>query len=59
MGVRSRFRSSKCEFWFGEFSPREERVGKGPKSEATPNPSVKAPSLPDPLLHPLEEREKS
>ncbi len=38
------------------FSPREERVGRGPsRGEINKN----APPLPSPLLHPMEEREKS
>src|SRR5580765_3986040 len=37
-------------------SPCEERVGRGPRrGEANKNP----PALPSPLLHPMEEREKS
>src|SRR5712692_4084176 len=37
-------------------SPREERVGRGPRSGET---NKNAPPLPSPLLHPMEEREKS
>src|SRR6266852_9399761 len=37
-------------------SPREERVGRGPRRGAT---NKNAPPLPSPLLHPMEEREKS
>src|SRR5713226_147470 len=37
-------------------SPREERVGRGPRRGET---NKNAPPLPDPLLHPMEEREKS
>src|SRR5713101_7544331 len=35
-------------------SPREERVGRGPRRGAT---NKNAPPLPSPLLHPMEERE--
>src|SRR5712691_11538649 len=37
-------------------SPREERVGRGPRRGET---NKNAPPLPTPLLHPMEEREKS
>src|SRR2546427_2007802 len=37
-------------------SPREERVGRGPRRGET---NKNAPPLPSPLLHPMEEREKS
>src|SRR5688500_4081060 len=37
-------------------SPREERVGRGPRRGET---NKYAPPLPNPLLHPMEEREKS
>ncbi len=37
-------------------SPREERVGRGPRRGET---NKNAPPLPSPLLHPVEEREKS
>src|SRR5712664_1971437 len=37
-------------------SPREERVGRGPRRGET---DKNAPPLPSPLLHPMEEREKS
>src|SRR5713101_1073484 len=37
-------------------SPREERVGRGPRRGET---NKNAPPLPGPLLHPMEEREKS
>src|SRR6266849_7688847 len=37
-------------------SPREERVGRGPRRGET---NKHAPPLPSPLLHPMEEREKS
>jgi lipoate-protein ligase A len=37
-------------------SPREERVGRGPRRRET---DKNAPPLPSPLLHPMEEREKS
>ena len=37
-------------------SPREERVGRGPRRGET---NRNAPPLPGPLLHPMEEREKS
>src|SRR5712692_3848261 len=36
--------------------PREERVGRGPRRGET---NKKAPPLPSPLLHPMEERETS
>src|SRR5258708_6560752 len=37
-------------------SPREERVGRGPRRGET---NRNAPPLPSPLLHPMEAREKS
>src|SRR5713101_4526359 len=37
-------------------SPREQRVGRGPRRGET---NKNAPPLPSPLLHPMEEREKS
>src|SRR5258708_18132653 len=37
-------------------SPREERAGRGPRRGET---NKNAPPLPSPLLHPMEEREKS
>jgi len=35
-------------------SPRDEGVGRGPRRGASPD---YVPPLPDPLLHPMEERE--
>src|SRR5258708_24753473 len=37
-------------------SPREERAGRGPRRGET---NKNAPPLPSPLVHPMEEREKS